>query len=178
MQGRISNLKLSVAMCGDRYMPGWRTIQWGPPQRVILHQTTVFSLSLQVESLAQMVNIIYAKYIEFSSGSSSSNNSTFTSWFSATSRSLDEAFPNGHILPTSNLKIFTFAELKNATGNFGTRVGRGGGFNRVFKGWIDETTYAPSKIGIGMAVAVKILNQESLVGLEQWQVTQFNSIQE
>lgn len=70
-----------------------------------------------------------------------------------------------------NLKIFTLTELKSATRNFrpDTVLGEGG-FGRVFKGWIDEKTYAPSKVGIGMAVAVKKSNPDSLQGLEEWQV--------
>ncbi|OAY50378.1 probable serine/threonine-protein kinase PIX13 isoform X2 [Manihot esculenta] len=69
-----------------------------------------------------------------------------------------------------NLKIFTLTELKSATRNFrpDTVLGEGG-FGRVFKGWIDEKTYAPSKVGVGMAVAVKKSNPDSLQGLEEWQ---------
>ncbi|KAL6011949.1 hypothetical protein ACLOJK_002415 [Asimina triloba] len=86
------------------------------------------------------------------------------------SSSREEAFPDGQILPTPNLRIFTFAELKAATRNFrsDTLLGEGG-FGRVFKGWIDEKTLAPSKSGNGMVVAVKRLNHESMQGLEEWQ---------
>ncbi|KAF2310193.1 hypothetical protein GH714_007145 [Hevea brasiliensis] len=71
---------------------------------------------------------------------------------------------------TPNLKIFTLAELKSATRNFrpDTFLGEGG-FGRVFKGWIDEKTYAPSKVGVGIAVAVKKSNSDSHQGLEEWQ---------
>ncbi|KAL0016808.1 hypothetical protein SO802_003877 [Lithocarpus litseifolius] len=71
---------------------------------------------------------------------------------------------------TPNLKMFTLAELKSATRNFrpDTVLGEGG-FGRVFKGWVDETTYAPSKVGIGIAVAVKKSNPDSLQGLPEWQ---------
>ncbi|OVA00620.1 Protein kinase domain [Macleaya cordata] len=97
------------------------------------------------------------------SGSSAKN-----SRFSA-SGSIDE-FPNGQILPTPNLIVFSFAELRSATRNFkpDTVLGEGG-FGKVFKGWIDEKTYAPSKIGSGMVVAVKKLNSESMQGFEEWQ---------
>ncbi|KAK8700321.1 hypothetical protein V6N13_018720 [Hibiscus sabdariffa] len=86
--------------------------------------------------------------------------------FSASSG--DEAFPNGQILPTPDLRIFSFAELKAATKNFRPEMVLGeGGFGKVFKGWLDEKT--PGKIGSGTLVAVKKLNSESLQGYEEWQ---------
>ncbi|XP_050215260.1 probable serine/threonine-protein kinase PBL11 isoform X2 [Mercurialis annua] len=68
------------------------------------------------------------------------------------------------------LKMFTLEELKSATRNFrpDTILGEGG-FGRVFRGWIDEQTYAPTKVGVGMAVAVKKSNTDSAQGLEEWQ---------
>lgn len=80
-----------------------------------------------------------------------------------------EAYPNGQILPTANLRIFTFAELKAATRNFrlDTVLGEGG-FGKVFKGWLEEK--AAPKNGSGTVVAVKKLNSESLQGFEEWQV--------
>ncbi|XP_058090608.1 probable serine/threonine-protein kinase PIX13 isoform X2 [Magnolia sinica] len=85
-------------------------------------------------------------------------------------RSMDEAFPDGQILATPNLRIFTYAELKSATRNFRSDTVLGeGGFGTVFKGWIDEKTLAPSKVGSGMVVAVKKLNPEGMQGLEEWQ---------
>ncbi|KAK6116176.1 hypothetical protein DH2020_008445 [Rehmannia glutinosa] len=77
--------------------------------------------------------------------------------------------PSGQIV-TPDLKMFTLAELKSATRNFrpDTVLGEGG-FGRVFKGFIDEKTYAPSKVGIGMAVAVKKSNPDSEQGLKEWQ---------
>lgn len=75
---------------------------------------------------------------------------------------------------TPNLKVFTFAELKKATRDFrpDTILGEGG-FGRVFKGWVDENTYAPSRAGIGMAVAVKKSNPDSYQGQQEWQVIKF-----
>ncbi|RZC67382.1 hypothetical protein C5167_011064 [Papaver somniferum] len=86
------------------------------------------------------------------------------------SGSLEEVFPDGQILPIPGLKVFTFAELKAATRNFkpDTVLGEGG-FGKVFKGYLDEKTHAPSKIGSGMIVAVKKLNSESMQGFEEWQ---------
>ncbi|XAR61541.1 Non-specific serine/threonine protein kinase [Bertholletia excelsa] len=77
--------------------------------------------------------------------------------------------PSGKIV-TPHLKMFRFAELRSATSNFrpATVLGEGG-FGRVFKGWIDEKTYAPAKVGAGMAVAVKKSNPDSFQGLKEWQ---------
>ncbi|KAF7850926.1 hypothetical protein BT93_L4841 [Corymbia citriodora subsp. variegata] len=69
-----------------------------------------------------------------------------------------------------NLKMFTFAELKSATRNFrpDTVLGEGG-FGRVFKGWVEEETYKPSKVGVGIPVAVKKSSPDSPQGLQEWQ---------
>lgn len=67
--------------------------------------------------------------------------------------------------------MFTLEELKSATRNFrpDTMVGEGG-FGRVFKGWIDPNSCRPSKVGVGIPVAVKKSNPDSLQGLQEWQV--------
>lgn len=79
--------------------------------------------------------------------------------------------PNSGKIITPKLKAFTLSELKKATRDFrpDTVLGEGG-FGRVFKGWIDEKTYAPSRVGVGMAVAVKKSNPDSSQGLSEWQV--------
>ncbi|KAJ6740497.1 hypothetical protein OIU79_000587 [Salix purpurea] len=84
--------------------------------------------------------------------------------------------PIGQILESPNLKEFTFADLKSTTKNFksDTLLG-GGGFGKVYKGWIDERTYAPSKSGSGMVVAIKKLNPESMQGFQEWQVFSFSN---
>ncbi|XP_055834956.1 probable serine/threonine-protein kinase PIX13 isoform X2 [Solanum dulcamara] len=71
---------------------------------------------------------------------------------------------------TPNLKMFTLAELRSATKNFrpDTVLGEGG-FGTVFKGWVDDKTFAPSKVGVGMPVAVKKSNPDSEQGLKEWQ---------
>lgn len=69
------------------------------------------------------------------------------------------------------ITTFTLAEMKVATRNFKTATMLGeGGFGRVYKGWVDNNTYPPSMPGIGMPVAIKRSNQESLQGLKEWQV--------
>ncbi|CAL0321894.1 unnamed protein product [Lupinus luteus] len=75
----------------------------------------------------------------------------------------------GEILQASNLKSFTLAELKIATKNFRPDSVLGeGGFGSVFKGWIDENSFAPAKPGTGIVIAVKRLNQDSVQGHREW----------
>lgn len=102
---------------------------------------------------------------------SSSSNAGKSQFSAAVSEVNDKPNPNGQILEAPNLKEFTFADLKSATKNFkpDTLLGQGG-FGKVYKGWIDEKTFAPSKTGIGMVVAIKKLNSESMQGLQEWQV--------
>ncbi|KAL5716700.1 non-specific serine/threonine protein kinase [Ranunculus cassubicifolius] len=75
----------------------------------------------------------------------------------------------GEILQSSNLKSFTFAELRSATRNFRPDSVLGeGGFGSVFKGWIDEQNLTAAKPGTGMVIAVKRLNQEGFQGHREW----------
>ncbi|GMI86307.1 CAST AWAY, CONNEXIN 32, PBS1-Like 30, kinase 4 [Hibiscus trionum] len=107
-----------------------------------------------------------SKSIESSAASSVSN---CRSQFSQTvSEIVEEENPDGRILETPNLKVFTFTEMKTATKSFNTLLGEGG-FGKVYKGWLDEKTLAPSKVGTGMVVAVKKLKHESMQGLQEWQ---------
>lgn len=77
--------------------------------------------------------------------------------------------PEGRILPSANLKAFSFNDLKSATRNFRPDSVLGqGGFGSVFKGWIDEHGFMAAKPGTGMVIAVKKLNQESLQGRDEW----------
>lgn len=72
---------------------------------------------------------------------------------------------------TTNLKRFKLAELKIATHNFSPDMQLGKGyFQSVFTGWLNEKTYTPSKIGGGMAVAVKKFNVNSPQSFEAWKV--------
>ncbi|KAJ0979512.1 hypothetical protein J5N97_014986 [Dioscorea zingiberensis] len=75
----------------------------------------------------------------------------------------------GEILQSSNVKSFTFNELRTSTRNFRPDSVLGeGGFGSVFKGWIDEHTLAATKPGTGMIIAVKRLNQEGFQGHREW----------
>ncbi|CAL1399315.1 unnamed protein product [Linum trigynum] len=108
-----------------------------------------------------------------SSGSGNTNSSkgsniSGNSQFSAASGDDSFSNPNGQILPTPNLRIFSFAELKLSTKNFRSDTVLGeGGFGKVYKGWLDEKK--TGKSGSGTVIAVKKLNSESLQGLEEWQ---------
>ncbi|KAK8930634.1 hypothetical protein KSP39_PZI017056 [Platanthera zijinensis] len=75
----------------------------------------------------------------------------------------------GEILASSNLKDFTFSELRNATRNFrpDSLLGEGG-FGHVYKGWIDEQSLAASKPGVGRIVAIKKLKPEGFQGHKEW----------
>ena len=71
----------------------------------------------------------------------------------------------------SNLRNFTFNDLKLATRNFRPESLLGeGGFGCVFKGWIEENGTAPVKPGTGLTVAVKTLNPDGLQGHKEWLV--------
>ncbi|GLT72902.1 hypothetical protein SLA2020_447970 [Shorea laevis] len=104
-------------------------------------------------------------------GSSATSSSTGKSQLSeGAGGGEEELYPNGQILETPNLKEFTFADLKTASRNFKTDSLLGeGGFGKVFKGWMDEKTLTPSKVGTGMVVAIKKLNSESVQGFQEWQ---------
>ncbi|XP_052117112.1 probable serine/threonine-protein kinase PBL2 isoform X2 [Arachis duranensis] len=76
---------------------------------------------------------------------------------------------NAGKLISTNLKSFSFNDLKVATKNFRREnlIGEGG-FGRVFKGWIDGNNYAPTKPGSGIVVAIKSLKPESFQGHKEW----------
>ncbi|KAK4360479.1 hypothetical protein RND71_019431 [Anisodus tanguticus] len=99
----------------------------------------------------------------------STSSSTGHSCFSVAA-SEDSCLNGGKILPTPNLKTYSFSDLKAATRNFKSDTVLGvGGFGTVFKGWVDEKMFAPTKVGTGMVVAIKKLNSESMQGFEEWQ---------
>lgn len=105
-----------------------------------------------------------------SSSVGSINSASKDSFFSSTWSGGDDAeVPSGQILPASNLRVFSFPELKAATKNFriDTLLGEGG-FGKVYKGWLDEKGASKSASGSNV-VAVKKLKAESMQGYEEWQ---------
>ncbi|WOL01847.1 protein kinase 2B, chloroplastic [Canna indica] len=67
------------------------------------------------------------------------------------------------------LKSFSLNDLRTATRNFSSNSYLGeGGFGCVFKGWIDEHSYTPSRPGVGIVVAIKKLKRESFQGHKEW----------
>jgi len=78
----------------------------------------------------------------------------------------------GEILQSSNLKSYSYNDLRIATKHFSPDNVLGeGGFGSVFKGWIDEHSLSVTKPGIGIVVAVKKLNQEGFQGHKEWLVS-------
>ncbi|CAH9104126.1 unnamed protein product [Cuscuta epithymum] len=73
------------------------------------------------------------------------------------------------ILDSTNLKSFSFSELRIATRNFRPDSVLGeGGFGCVFKGWIDENTFKATRPGTGLVIAAKRLNQDGFQGHKEW----------
>ncbi|VVB14074.1 unnamed protein product [Arabis nemorensis] len=87
-----------------------------------------------------------------------------------------DGFPTGKTsdgFPTAeneNLRVFSFKELKKATKNFRQdRVVIDGGSVRTFyKGYINETTFAPSRSETEIAVSVFECPQDSSQALQEW----------
>lgn len=102
-----------------------------------------------------------------------SSNLSAPSYKEKTGGALPASRTEGEILSNSNLKAFTFNDLRNATRNFrpDSLIGEGG-FGYVYKGWINEQNFAPSKPGSGMVVAVKKLKPEGFQGHKEWLVGQ------
>ncbi|KAF7129852.1 hypothetical protein RHSIM_Rhsim10G0052400 [Rhododendron simsii] len=74
-----------------------------------------------------------------------------------------KAYLKGQILPTPNLRVFSFLELKTATKNFRKdRLLGEGGFGKVYKGLLEEN-------GNRLVFAVKKLNPKSMQGFKECQ---------
>ncbi|XP_056168570.1 probable serine/threonine-protein kinase PIX13 [Syzygium oleosum] len=80
----------------------------------------------------------------------------------------NESIPNIYVAPTSEIRVFSFAELKVAARNFRAKTLVGvGGFGRVYKGYLVEKE---SSWRNGMTpVAIKRLNPEGMQGFKEWE---------
>uniref|UniRef100_A0A2P2JDG9 Uncharacterized protein MANES_12G008100 n=1 Tax=Rhizophora mucronata TaxID=61149 RepID=A0A2P2JDG9_RHIMU len=90
---------------------------------------------------------------------------SFTSiWGNTTA---DEDFTNWPTAENSDLRVFTFAQLTDATSNFRPDmvVGRGG-FGNVYRGWIKEKV--PPKGIKKTCIAIKQLSFKSMQGYKEW----------
>ena len=71
-----------------------------------------------------------------------------------------------------SLKEFKYDDLKRATKKFGPDMLLGeGGFGKVYLGWVDQNTFASSKHGVGVPVAVRRLKKDSAQGHAEWQAS-------
>ncbi|KAJ8492985.1 hypothetical protein OPV22_014706 [Ensete ventricosum] len=70
---------------------------------------------------------------------------------------------------SSQLRKFTFNELRSAASNFQPDGLLGeGGFGCVYKGWIEKYGTAPVKPGTGLTVAIKMLSHDRIQGHKEW----------
>ncbi|XP_063940360.1 G-type lectin S-receptor-like serine/threonine-protein kinase At2g19130 isoform X2 [Daucus carota subsp. sativus] len=79
------------------------------------------------------------------------------------------------VLKPSKLKSFSFDELRVATRNFHPDSKIGNGAYVVFKGWVDENTFAAGEWGTGLAIAVKRLHLTDSQDCRQW-LAEINSL--
>ncbi|KAI7754568.1 hypothetical protein M8C21_013462 [Ambrosia artemisiifolia] len=70
-------------------------------------------------------------------------------------------------LVTRDVKKFTYGELELATRNFGNDTCLGeGNYGKVYKGWVDKTSYSPCQDNTGFPIAVKRLHRFKLFSRE------------
>lgn len=102
----------------------------------------------------------------------SQSSSSFTTIWGNNATEQIEAFTNGPSIAYSNLRAFTYAQLKAATHNFRRDMVVGkGGFGSVYKGWLKEKMM-PRGIK-KTAIAIKILSPASAQGAKEWKVCIF-----
>ncbi|KAK2969615.1 hypothetical protein RJ640_029777 [Escallonia rubra] len=90
-------------------------------------------------------------------------------------RVLAQELPSGGQTLIPRFKQFTFSELESITKNFNRERVLGKKLNLVaYKGWIDEKTYNPSGVGVGMAVVVKEISLfKQFIDLELIEIFEF-----
>ncbi|KAI3709389.1 hypothetical protein L2E82_39151 [Cichorium intybus] len=98
------------------------------------------------------------KYLVFTTKHNSDQNGT-SSPKSLENNMIDGERPNQHGKLEAKLKKFTHGELRRATRDFGNDTFLGDGtYAEVYKGWVNEKTYSPSKHNTGLLIAVKRLH--------------------
>ncbi|XP_041008371.1 probable serine/threonine-protein kinase PIX7 isoform X2 [Juglans microcarpa x Juglans regia] len=124
--------------------------------------------SMNEKSRDQPVASVGSSTITSNTGSTSSTSKFSSASTSKLSVSSTLKFSE-ELKVASQLRKFTFNELKLATRNFRPDSILGeGGFGCVFKGWVEENGTAPAKPGTGLTVAVKILNHDGHQGHKEW----------
>lgn len=84
--------------------------------------------------------------------------------------------PEGQISVSNTLRAFSYHDLKNAAKNFRSDSLLGeGGFGWVYKAWLDENSFAASRPGSGISVAIKKLKTGSCQGHREWLVCLCNT---
>ncbi|KAL7591702.1 hypothetical protein Lser_V15G33703 [Lactuca serriola] len=56
---------------------------------------------------------------------------------------------------TGSIRIFTYDELVSATNDFKDMEGSPTSYGSIYKGWVDEKSYAPTESGVGLAIYVR-----------------------
>jgi serine/threonine protein kinase len=69
-----------------------------------------------------------------------------------------------------SLRAFSYGDLRASTRNFREELGEGG-FGVVYKGYLEEKTFMPSRPGQGIPVAVKRLKVNAQQGHREWLVS-------
>ncbi|KAI3496443.1 hypothetical protein L1887_38807 [Cichorium endivia] len=74
-------------------------------------------------------------------------------------------------IPIPSLKVFKFGDLEMASRNFSQDLLLGGdGYKELFLGWVDSHTFAPSKEGVGIPVAIRRYFKDR----QDWQMHQMS----
>lgn len=161
-------LRLNVFRTSHWFFPFIKIKFWG--LSLVKHENFTVQHAMIIDSCRDYVLTCAganSKYVS-TDGNDFSSSSSKVSSFSVPQTPRSE----GEILQSINVKSFSFAELKTSTRNFRPDSVLGeGGFGSVFKGWIDENTFAAAKPGTGIIIAVKRLNQESFQGHKEWLVS-------
>ncbi|KAK1426190.1 hypothetical protein QVD17_14859 [Tagetes erecta] len=68
---------------------------------------------------------------------------------------LKPAHAEGNISKNQSLRLFTYSELVRATNNCNHKKFSSRSLETIYKGWVDKTTYAPTRPGVGLPMYVR-----------------------